>query len=156
MGERATVEVYADRTTKAYHDHSMAQSEADWYQRVPWACPELLDFDGFKLTIATAHTAEAFPEWRPVGALREILVELHRLGVHHRDVHVKNVVKGPRGTPLLIDWETALHFPSRLSYDLHGPDASGVQIPDIHRRLIPAWWNSIQRTSIMNQWEVTS
>lgn len=67
---------------------------------------------------------------------------------------MRNVVKGRAGQPLLIDWETAIEYPAELSYDLHGPEASGVPIPEIHRRLIPAWWGSREKMSIKNQWEV--
>jgi len=114
----------------------------------------LLDFDGATLTIETRHAGTAFPEWRPIEPLRELLSALHAEGIHHRDLHLKNVVKGPAGQPLLIDWETAIEYPAELSYDLHGPEASGVPIPEIHRRLIPAWWGSREKMSIKNQWEV--
>lgn len=154
MGNRARVKVLPDRTTKTYLDPALAAIEAEWYLRVPWACPRLLDLDGATLTIETRHVATAFPEWRPIEPLRELLSALHAEGIHHRDLHLKNVVKGPAGQPLLIDWETAIEYPAELSYDLHGPEASGVPIPEIHRRLIPAWWGSREKMSIKNQWEV--
>lgn len=154
MGLRAVVEVFPDRTIKTYKEHALAAVEAEWYLRLPWACPRLLDLDGATLTIETCHAGTAFPEWRPVVELRELLSAVHAEGVHHRDVHLKNVVKGPGGRPLLIDWETAIEYPSEFSYDLHGPDVSGVPIPEIHRRLIPAWWGSREKMSIKNQWEV--
>lgn len=154
MGLRAKVEVFPDRTIKTYIDQSLAAVEAEWYLRLPWACPRLLDLDGATLTIETCYTGTAYPEWRPVVELRELLSAVHAEGVHHRDVHLKNVVKGPGGRPLLIDWETAIEYPAEFSYDLYGPDVSGVPIPEIHRRLIPAWWGSREKMSIKNQWEV--
>ncbi len=102
--------------------------------------------------IQTCHAGTKLPEWRPVEALRELLGALHAEGIHHRDVHLKNVVRRS-GRPLLIDWETAIFHPSEFSYDLWGPEKSGVPIPDIHRRMIPAWWGSKLRMSIKNQWE---
>ncbi len=46
MGKRATVVVSPDRTVKTYQDPELAKIEVGWYERVPWACPRLLDFDG--------------------------------------------------------------------------------------------------------------
>jgi hypothetical protein len=154
MGDRARVAVLPDRTTKTYKIPSLAAAEASWYRRVPWATPRLLDFDGLKLTIETRHAGTAFPHWRPADALRELLSALHAEGIHHRDVHLRNVVKGKHGVPLLIDWETAIECPAEYSYDLWGPDFSRVPVPDVHRRLLPAWWGSTEKMSIMNQWGV--
>ena len=154
MGDRANVSVLPDRTTKTYKDSALASAEAGWYRRLPWATPRLLDFDGLTLTIETRHPGIAFPHWRPAGALADLLGALHHEGVHHRDVHLRNVVKGGHGVPLLIDWETAIDQPSRYSYDLWGPDLSGIAVPEIHTRHIPAWWGSTDRTSIMNQWGI--
>jgi 2-polyprenyl-3-methyl-5-hydroxy-6-metoxy-1,4-benzoquinol methylase len=151
VGRRARVVVRPDRTIKTYSDPALAAVEAGWYQRVPWACPRLLDFDGAELVIETCR-AGTTPGWRPADELRELLVALHAAGIHHRDVHVRNVVRRS-GRPLLIDWETAIHQPSDLSYDLWGPDRSGVPVPDLHRGLAPAWWGSPQHVSIKNQWE---
>ncbi len=153
MGTRAKVEVFGDRTIKKYDDPVLAAAEAAWFIRVPWATPRLLDFDGTTLTIETGQDASEVPEWRPVGVLRELLGALHAEGVHHRDVHVKNVVRLD-GEPRLIDWETAIIDPAPFSYDLYGPEDSGIPIPKIHTRLIPMWWGSRQRLSIKNQWEV--
>jgi hypothetical protein len=87
-----------------------------------------------------------------VAELHVLLLRLHAEGVHHRDVHVRNLVRAADGRPLLIDWETAIHWPSALSYDLHGPDASGVPVPEIHAAHTPQWWGSPQRMSIRSQW----
>lgn len=148
---RATVRVAAGRATKTFVDPADAEREAAWYQRVPWAAPCLLDLDGPILTMQALPLAG--PRWRPAEQLRTLLEQLHAEGIHHRDVHPGNIVRGPHG-PLLIDWETAIYWPSALSYDLHGPEASGVPVPDIHAGITPQWWGSTQRMSIKNRWRV--
>jgi hypothetical protein len=153
MGTRAVVEVRPDVTIKTYRDPIAAAEEANWYKIVPWAAPKLIDFDGLSLVIETCDRATDHLDWRPVAALRDLLTMLHDEAIHHRDLHLKNVVRGRDGRPLLIDWETAIIHPADLSYDLVGPEASGVPIPMIHRRFIPAWWGSRERMSIKNQWE---
>lgn len=152
MGDRALVRVGPVHTTKQYATAAEAEAEAAWYQLVPWAAPRLIDLDGPTLTIQTHPVATSIPHWRPAQALFELLTRLHAEGIHHRDVHVRNIVKGPHG-PLLIDWETALHQPSPVSYDLYGPDASGIPAPPIHDGYTPQWWGSTQRMSISNRWE---
>lgn len=151
MARRAVVRVGRERTMKRYRSPAAAHAEAAWYQRVPWAAPRLLDVDGATLVLETLPVALRLPGWRPAAALRDLLLRLHAEGVHHRDVHVRNVVRGPSG-PLLIDWEAAICQPSTLSYDLYGPDASGVPVPEIHAQHIPQWWGSQQRMSIKSQW----
>lgn len=153
MGTRATIDVRPDVTIKTYKAPDLAVIEAEWYITVPWAAPKLIDFYGSTLVIETCEPATELPDWRPVAALRDLLNMLHEDDLHHRDLHLKNVVRGRDGRPLLIDWETAVRQPSELSYDLAGPEASGVPIPMIHRRFIPAWWGSRERMSIKNQWE---
>lgn len=149
---RATVHVLGRRVVKTFTDPAAAEREVQWYQRVPWAAPRLLDFkNGDTLFLQFLPPARRTPTWRPVEPLYELLQALHREGIHHRDVHPGNIVRGPAG-PLLIDWETALHQPSQVSYDLYGPDDSGVPVPDIHAGMAPQWWGSHQRMSIRNQW----
>lgn len=152
MGNRALIRVGPAHTLKQYATTIEAEAEAAWYQRVPWAAPKLLDLDGPTLTIETLPVATRLPHWRPSQALFELLTALHNEGVHHRDVHVKNIVKGPEG-PLLIDWETAIDHPSPVSYDLYGPDASGIPAPEIHDGFQPQFWESTQCMSIRNRWE---
>lgn len=152
MARRAAVEVGHSRTVKRYADPAAAAAEAAWYQRVPWAAPRLLAVDGSTLVLETRPTAYRLPQWQPVAALRDLLSALHAEGVHHRDVHVRNIVQGENGGPLLIDWETALLQHSALSYDLHGPEASGIPVPDIHAGITPQWWGSPQKCSIRMRW----
>jgi hypothetical protein len=152
MGDRATVRIGPKRAVKRYATPAEAEAEAAWYQRVPWAAPKLLDVIGSTLVIQTHPVAYHHPKWRPAQALYELLTALHAEGIHHRDVHVKNIVASHNG-PLLIDWETALHHPTPVSYDLYGPDASGIPAPKIHDGYEPQWWGSKQRMSIRNRWE---
>ncbi|MCC9712071.1 phosphotransferase [Streptomyces sp. MNU76] len=152
MGRRAAVTVGRSHTVKRYGSPAAAAAEACWYQRLPWAAPRLLDVDGAALVLQTRPTARALPWWQPAEALRELLQAVHAEGVHHRDVHVGNIVQAEDGAPLLIDWETALARPAPLSYDLHGPDASGVPVPAIHGGMTPQWWGSPQKSSIRMRW----
>lgn len=152
MGRRASVRVGRSHTVKRYATAAEAAAEAAWYERLPWAGPRLLGVDGPQLVLETRPAACAVMGWRPAVELRELLLAIHAEGVHHRDVHVRNIVQGPDGRPLLIDWETAIQQPCPLSYDLHGPEASGVPVPAIHEGLTPQWWGSDQKMSIRMCW----
>lgn len=153
MGRRAVVRVGRDRTIKRHQNAAAAQAEADWFERVPWAVPRLLDVDGPTLVLETCTPyRRCGPGWRPAAELHALLTRLHADGIHHRDVHVLNLVRSAAGRVLLIDWETAIYQPSELSYDLHGPEASGVPVPAIHAPYTPQWWGSPQRMSIRSQW----
>ena len=153
MNRRATVRVAPGRTLKKHGTAEAASAEAAWYERVPWAAPRLLDIDGRMLLIETCVPyVRCPPSWRPAADLAALLRRLHAEGIHHRDVHVANLVCDRDGHPLLIDWETAIYRPAPLSYDLCGPDASGVPAPAIHARHTPQWWGSPQKMSIRSQW----
>lgn len=150
-GRRATITVGRTETIKTYHQPELAAHEIAWYQAVPWACPRLIDADPDhgRLVIATHSTA---PGYRAVDGLARLLRSLEGLSIHHRDVHPGNIVAGPDG-PLLIDWETAI-LADVPSYDLHGPEVSGVPVPDIHTA-VPGyvmWWGSPHRHSIRERW----
>lgn len=151
---RSFVEVRPDVTIKRFVTREGAAHELFFYQAVPWACPELLDHDDLSLTMRTYECAYNLPDWKPVRELRELLQRLHARGIHHRDLHVKNVLRAPDGSPVLIDWECAVFMETALSYDLSGPGVSRVPVPDLHVRLnvTPAWWHSPERHSISNQW----
>lgn len=152
---RSYVEVGPDVTVKRFVRPESAAHELSFYKLVPWACPELLDHDELTLTMRTYECAVDLPDWKPLGELRALLQRLHRVGVHHRDLHVKNVLRRPDGSPVLIDWECAVVMRTHLSYDLSGPGVSKVPVPDLHVRLnvTPAWWHSRERHSIFNRWE---
>lgn len=57
---------------------------------------------------------------------------------HHRDLHSGNVVL-IGGEPFIIDWELAVSWNRKSSYDLCGP-VSGVSVPAAHGRATPIWW----------------
>lgn len=85
-----------------------------------------------------------------INQLASILGVLAAEGVHHRDVHPKNIVDTPDGVKLL-DWETAIRHSGR-SYDLCGP--VDVPVPVQHGGLLPQWWESNDIGSIRNVWGV--
>lgn len=152
---RSIIDIGPDVITKTYRDPIRARAEIGWYQQVPWACPRLIDADPDKgkLVMAAHPVARRLPGYRPVEQLAELLYTLETAGVHHRDVHPGNVVAGPAG-PLLIDWETAT-MADAPSYDLYGPDASGLPLPAIHaavRSGYAMWWASSHPASIKNAW----
>lgn len=150
-GQRATITIGRIETVKTYHDPQQAAHEIAWYQALPWACPKLVDADPDRgrLVIVTHRTP---PDYRDVNGLARLLRSLEGLSIHHRDVHPGNIVQGVDG-PLLIDWETAL-LADAPSYDLYGPDISGVPVPDIHAALpnYVMWWGSPHRHSIRERW----
>jgi Ser/Thr protein kinase RdoA (MazF antagonist) len=148
---RSSVLLGRGHVTKVFATEHAADREAEWYARFPWACPRLLSRDGATLVTERLPLAPRYRDRRNARALKELLEELHKAGVHHRDVHLGNVVLGPKG-PLLIDWETAIEQPAPVSYDLYGPEASGVPLPEIHSGLTPQWWGSGHRLSIGKRW----
>lgn len=154
--QRAVVHVGPRWTVKRYQQRRDARAEALWYERVPWAAPHPVHVDGPDLIIPTLPVAALVPGWQPAQELHGLLVRLSQEGIHHRDVHTKNVVMGPDGSPLLIDWETAVMEPSSVSYDLYGPEASGVPVPKLHQKLGVAaqWWGCGQPFSIGREWGV--
>lgn len=90
----------------------------------------------------------------PAGAMREmgsrlldLLGRVHSAGVCHRDTHVRNFVLDD-GMPLIIDPKYAVESnPQQPCYDVHGPDASGVPVPDEHLNQgndnrVGVWWNA--------------
>lgn len=94
---RSTLVIGAEVVRKTFRDTATAAAEIGWYQRVPWACPELLDADPAKgvLVIAKHPVASRLPDYRPVAELLELLHHLELLGIHHRDIHTANIVAGP-------------------------------------------------------------
>jgi len=156
MGRRAALSPGPQATVKTYRRAADALAEIAWYQRVPWAAPRLLDADPAtgRLVLQTLPVALDRPAWRPAAALAELLTALHRENIHHRDVHLRNLLIGPGGAPLLIDWETAIDQRARYSYDLYGPEVSGVPVPAIHTGLTPQWWASAAPMSIRRRWGI--
>lgn len=154
--ERAIVHVGPEWTVKRYRQRRDARAEVGWYERVPWAAPRPVYVEGADLIIPTLPVAANNPKWRPAQELVDLLNRLSEQGIHHRDVHTKNIVMGADGSPLLIDWETAGIYGTSVSYDLYGPEVSTVPMPRIHERLGVAaqWWGSGQPYSIGREWGV--
>lgn len=145
--------IYRDgHVVKRHSTPGAAANEASWYRLVPWATPTLLGVDGRDLHIEKCVPASSIPSWRPAGELYRLLCRLHGEGVHHRDLHMMNVVCGSRGQVLLIDWEFAIQYPSQVSYDLYGATASGVPKHSVHTNK-PSWhWNVNRNYSVKNFW----
>lgn len=150
---RSTITVHGDVVVKEHADIEAARREAWWYDQFPWACPRLLGHSGATLVIERHPVAAEEPEWRPVAAMRALLERLHLCGVHHRDVHAKNVVRMPDDSPRLIDWETATMAWTERSYDLAGPEASGIDKPVEHEGYSEQWWGGPTRWSLGRFWE---
>ncbi|GAF89737.1 unnamed protein product [marine sediment metagenome] len=148
---RADLHIGPQTTTKTYLNPHDALTEIAYYQQVPWACPTLLDADpqAGQLVIATGQPATI----ADADGLLELLEHLSSAHIHHRDVWVGNVISTPDG-PKLIDWECGL-YQVAPSYDLHGPETSGVPIPSIHTALgtgYAMWIGSDHPKSIENMW----
>ena len=160
MGPRATITHSPGIVTKQYHDPADAHPEIHWYTRLADQniTPRLIDADPDTGTLTIAAHPPADPSYRPAQQLAELLHQLQDIGISHRDVHPGNLVQGPSG-PLLIDWETGYPAPG---YDLHGPEATGIPIPDIHQAIrspnsphgYVMWVGSDHRASIRNQWGI--
>lgn len=156
MAPRAAVTVTDSVAIKRYRNPADAYAEIDWYQNVGGRfAPRIIDADPERgLLVIEAHpVAHSMSGYRPVDALAELLHIMEAEGLHHRDVHPGNIVASPTG-PLLIDWETAIAADAP-SYDLYGPEISGVTVPVIHAALpsnYTMWWGSTHRMSIANVW----
>lgn len=80
--------------------------------------------------------------------IRDVLRRVHTdAGMCHRDVHIDNIVLD-NGQPLLIGPKWAAPTVNDHCYDLEGPDASGVGLPDLHKDKPHngVWWGSSERT----------
>ena len=150
---RAVVELHDDRVVKTFADASYAEREWRWYARFPWATPRMVSRDGATVIVERLPLASELPDWRPVDQMKALLERLHASHVHHRDVHAKNVVRMPDGSPRLIDWETALIQRADYSYDIHGPDLSGVDKPAEHEGYSPQWWDAGTKFSLGRWWK---
>lgn len=126
-----------------------AQHEISFYLAAPWACPKLLDHGHNWLEMERLRPASRVRGWEPDYRLWSLLERLGREGIHHRDSHGANIVLEVDGYPRLIDWDAAIRWPSPLglSYDLYGPEVSGVPRPPQHwTRSVPVWWSEAQKS----------
>lgn len=80
--------------------------------------------------------------------IRDLLLMVHNEArLCHRDVHVRNIVLTDDGEPLLIDPALGTDSATDLCYDLYGPVASGIDVPNDH---VPhgkngVWWGSQEK-----------
>ncbi|QCO93704.1 serine/threonine kinase [Mycobacterium phage Schatzie] len=146
---RAELTFASTRVHKRFFNPRDCRAEVDFYLKLQFGHPELLDYDDQTLVIERL-TPVTETDLRPARALAELVAKLHQHGVSHRDVHPGNIVLKD-GEPLLIDWETGIDRPG---YDLFGP-ASGIPVPSIHKQIDYAMWvASDHRASILRQWKV--
>lgn len=152
--DRATVTIDTTRgeVVKRFTDPMRCAREVMFYTAVPWACPTMISHTDDTLTVELLPTAVELADWKPVAATRTLLERLHANHVHHRDVHAKNLVRAADGSPRLIDWETATIRQTTMSYDLHGPDASGIEKPEEHDGYQAQWWDSGATGFALGRW----
>jgi len=131
----ASVEIVGNRVYKHFLDKEVAKIELLWYKDVPWATPELLDYDDMTIVTEFLPVASENENWRPVKETLNLILRLHENSIHHRDVHAANLVRGSDGLPRFIDWETAIYFESEHSYDLVGGSFGGSDA----RRAFGGW-----------------
>jgi Ser/Thr protein kinase RdoA (MazF antagonist) len=152
MVTETRVAVFQDHVRKTYATAQEAGREVMWYRQVPWATPRLLAFSGRTLHIERCVPAIESLDRRDPDGLFSLLLRLQERRIHHRDLHIRNVVFDGEGFVRLIDWEHAIRFDSAISYDIHGAARSGVPIsPTCLGK--EAWsWDASPRTSIRNYW----
>jgi len=153
MSVRNTITMFDDYVAKQFTFEEHYRAELSAYTGLPWATPNLIGYDDTTLTIYTQKlaTAEQLTWWRPQNSLRKLLTRLHEAGVNHRDVHVGNVLCDPHRGPVLIDWEHHTRNVGLVSYDLYGPDKSGVPQPE-GQRGGPMWWDAKHKRAIAVRW----
>lgn len=151
---RAVLHLGETYVIKRFSCEKECTREASWYYRIPWAIPELIAHSPLDLVTRRYPVASKEPDWRDAPGLRALLERLARLHIHHRDVHLANVVRGPDG-PLLIDWEYAVEHPSVRPYDLYGPDESDVPPPPDQKPQFHRWWKTDDHVGVSKNWEGT-
>lgn len=150
--QRACTVIHPNITIKTFHRVEDGDRELSFYRRFPWACPPLVYTAPGVIVTETNPVAGNNPDQQPAYELFDLLQRLAAKHVHHRDVHPANIVLTEDG-PKLIDWETAT-LDTGPSYDMLGPDMSGIPMPDIHIGCGAQWWNSDDENSILNRWGV--
>ena len=147
--------MHDDVVLKRHRDETRYLLERLMYRRMSDTTPKLIHCDDEALTLIIERLplAPDLPDWKPAAQLRALLERLEVRGVHHRDVHTKNIVRARDGSPLLIDWETAVFAPGCPSYDLYGPEVSTISKPVEHEGYSAQWWDAGTRWSIGRAWE---
>lgn len=144
------VHLERDFAIKRFRSAQECETEARWFRRFPWAAPELVVQDGPDMMTRRYPVAWETSEWRDAHALKALILRLFAEGVHHRDVHLRNIVLRD-GQPLLIDWYTAIDHPSPVSYDLYGRRAA---LPKPEGHIDHQCWDTPNPYSIKEAWGV--
>ena len=145
------VHIEKDHVIKRFRSPEECALEARWYHRFPQFCPELLAHDACDLVTQRYDVAWETPAWRDAQALVDLCQALFAQGVHHRDIHLRNILI-KEGRPLLIDWFTAVEAPhARCSYDLFGEISC---VPKPERHLDFQCWDTPNQFSIKEAWGV--
>jgi tRNA A-37 threonylcarbamoyl transferase component Bud32 len=142
-----------------------AGSTAEYYRRLSEAglAPRIVSVTDDEIETVCHRTLEDWLREKPSRseraamkeAIRGLLLEAHETGLCHRDAHIGNIVlAGAR--PLLIDPALAVPSVNEYCYDLEGPEASGVPVPDEHVRqggdsARGVWWGSPVRHRSLEQ-----
>jgi hypothetical protein len=139
--------------TKVYHEPLDFLAEAGWAVRASregWGAP-VVNVDPGSLSVTYergVRVSRHTPAWVE---LLDLIGSLHAVGVHHRDVHLGNLLRFS-GSLRLIDWETAIEVPGAASYDLDGP-TEAVPLPVLHEGLpamyLRATWH---RRCLLRAW----
>lgn len=144
------VHIEEDQVIKRFRSAEECAMEARWYRRFPEFSPEVVAHDGVDLVTRRYPVAWDTPEWRDAEAIVELLRAVHEHGVHHRDVHLRNIVLR-EGKPILIDWFTAMECQQAISYDLYG---EGSLLPKPERHLDYQSWDTPNPFSIKRAWGI--
>lgn len=149
-----SVKVCDEIVKKTFKEDSVFfENEVKWYNQLRDSdlTPKLLSVEGTTLTMERkgvdlySHIRKNpnFDKIEMGKMACELICKLHKLGVAHRDVHTKNILVC-KDRLYLIDFEFTTTSGVR-SYDLYGPDRSGIPIPEMHLKngiLNGVWWDS--------------
>lgn len=145
-----TVTVNGETVCKRFDSPVAFEHEWRFYRDYPSWTPRLVKLIPEELTIVMERGGPAHPTPGTIAELSQIIEDMQRHDIHHRDLHPGNIVHTPDGIRV-IDWETATQQ-AGVSYDIHGP--IDVPVPVQHGGLIPQWWDSNDPGSIKHKWGV--
>lgn len=138
-----TVTLEQGSILKTFTAPEACRRELEAYRLVPWAAPKLLSHEDMRIRLEPCGVRL---KRRHEPELRNLLEKIHAAGINHRDAHVGNVVVHRERGPLLIDWEHSTTSIGAVSYDLHGPEVSGVPDSEWHIGP-PMWWSAPHKRS---------
>lgn len=130
---------------KIFSCESSLRNELYFYNLFPTFSPEVFEVKPRVLIMERLLTVSDFgKDGISRESVYEMLLNISEAGVHHRDAHILNIAIDKTNNPKLLDWETAIEYKSPFSYDLFGPDISGVPIPPIYQEygFLPEWWGA--------------